>query len=64
MVLVHEGSSVKKPVALSAALFLAVFILLPASSNGKYNVSKPTVADGNPMPPPIPPNPTLQLMLV
>ena len=63
----------KKSVILIAVLFLAAFIVLPASSNGKYNVSKPLVADGwplspgpgaytlvadgGPMPPPFPPNP-------
>ncbi|HKW31784.1 MAG TPA: hypothetical protein VJN92_02185 [Candidatus Acidoferrum sp.] len=45
----------KKLVTLSAALLLAVFILLPGSLNGKYNVSKPLVADGSPLP--WPPNP-------
>jgi hypothetical protein len=46
----------KKFVILSAVLSLAVFILLPGSSNGKYNVSKPLVADGSPLPwPPFPP---------
>jgi hypothetical protein len=51
MVLNQEGSSMKKFAILSAVLFLAVFILLPASDNGKYNVSKPLVADGYPLPP-------------
>lgn len=59
MVLSQEGSSMKKLVILSAMLFLAVFILLPGSGYGKYNVSKPFVADGGPMPPPFPPNPSL-----
>jgi len=46
----------KKLVILSAVLSLAVFILLPGSSNGKYNVSKPLVADGSPLLwPPFPP---------
>lgn len=45
----------KKLVILSAVLFLAVFILLPANGNGKYNVSKPLVADGWPLPLPPPP---------
>lgn len=64
----------KKFVILSAVLLFAVFILLPGSGNGKYNVSKPfvadsslspflpsltLVADGGPMPPPFPPNPSL-----
>lgn len=63
----------KKFVIPSAVLFLAVFILLLASGSGKYNVSKPfvadsslspfpsltLVADGGPMPPPFPPKPSL-----
>src|SRR5689334_2872384 len=56
MVLNQEGPSMKKFAILFAVLFLAAFILLPASTNGKYNVSKPLVADGSPLPwPPIPP---------
>ena len=55
MVFSQEGSSVKKLVILFAVLFLAAFILLPGSTNGKYNVSKPLVADGWPLPPPVPP---------
>lgn len=47
----------KKFVILSAVLLLAAIILPSGSASGKYNVSKPTVADGNPMPPPIPPKP-------
>jgi hypothetical protein len=47
----------KKLVILSVLLLLAVFILLPAVSNGKFNVSKPAIADGYPLPPPIPPGP-------
>jgi hypothetical protein len=47
----------KKLVILSVLLLLAVFILLPAISNGKFNVSKPAIADGYPLPPPIPPGP-------
>jgi hypothetical protein len=46
----------KKFAVLSLVLFLAAFILLPEPSIGKYNVSKPIVADGSPLPwPPIPP---------
>lgn len=45
----------KKLVSLAAALFLAAFILPPGAGNGKYNVSKPLVADGWPLPPPVPP---------
>ena len=45
----------KKPAILFAVLFLTAFILLPATSIGKYNVSKPPVADGSPLP--WPPNP-------
>lgn len=46
----------KKPAILFAVLFLAAFIVLPAISIGKYNVSKPLVADGSPLPwPPVPP---------
>jgi hypothetical protein len=56
MVRNQEGSSMKKLVILSAVLSLAAFILLPGSTNGKYNVSKPLVADGSPLPwPPFPP---------
>jgi len=46
----------KKFVILSAVLLLAGLILLPASINGKYNVSKPVLADGTPLPWPIPPS--------
>ena len=45
----------KKLAILSMVLLVAAFILLPGSSNGKYNVSKPVVADGSPLPWPIPP---------
>jgi len=46
----------KKLVILSAVFLLAAFILLPATGNGKYDVSKPVVADGSPLPwPPFPP---------
>jgi len=45
----------KKSLVLSAVLFLAAIILPPASSLGKYNPSKPIVADGSPLPWPIPP---------
>lgn len=46
----------KKLAVLSSVFLLAVFILLPATGNGKYNVSKPLVADGLPLPwPPFPP---------
>ena len=46
----------KKFVFVSAVLFLAAIILLPTISNGKYNVSKPLVTDGSPLPwPPFPP---------
>lgn len=61
IVLSQEGSSMKKLVILSAVFFLAAFILLPGASNGKYNVSKPVVADGGPIPP-FPPNPPVALM--
>ena len=47
----------KKFAILSAVLLLAAIILPSGSTSGKYNVSKPTVTDGNPMPPPIPPKP-------
>jgi hypothetical protein len=50
----------KKFAILSLVLLLAAFILLPTVSNGKYNVSKPLVADGSPLPwPPFPPGGTL-----
>lgn len=45
----------KKLVILFAVLFLAAFILLPGGGHGKYNVSKPLVADGWPLPLPPPP---------
>ena len=44
----------KRFLILSAVLFLALFILLPGSGSGKYNVSKPLIADGWPLPPPPP----------
>jgi len=45
----------KKLVIISAVLLFAALILLPGTSNGKYNVSKPAsastlVADGWPLP--------------
>ena len=49
MVLIQEGSSVKKLAILSVALLLAVFILLPTSSSGKYNSSKPVAGEGSPL---------------
>lgn len=56
----------KKSAILFAVLLAATHILLLGSSSGKYNVSKPTIAadvplmaDGNPMPPPIPPKPSV-----
>lgn len=52
----------KKLVILFAVLFLAVFILLPGIGHGKYNVSKPLVADGWPLPPP-PPGPVASSLL-
>ena len=52
----QEGSSMKKIAVLSAVFLLAVLILLPAATDGKYNVSKPVVADGTPLPWPIPPS--------
>ena len=55
MVLIQEGSSMKKFAALFVLLLPAAFILLPSTSSGKYNVSKPVVADGSPIPWPIPP---------
>ena len=45
----------KKFVVLFAVLVVAAFILMPGSGNGKYNVSKPLVADGWPLPLPKPP---------
>ena len=45
----------KKFAILFAVLFLAGSILLPTIGNGKYNLSKPVVADGSPLPWPIPP---------
>ena len=47
----------KKLVVLFTVLFLAAFIVLPGTTDGKYNLSKPTVADGSPLPP-FPPNPS------
>lgn len=46
----------KKFAVLSAVFLLAVLILLPSFTDGKYNVSKPVVADGTPLPWPIPPS--------
>ncbi len=47
----------KKLATLSVVLLLAALILLPEAGNGKYNVSKPVVADGSPLPwPPFPPS--------
>lgn len=51
----------KKFAILFVVLFLAAFILLPGTGNGKYNVSKPLVADGTPIPP-FPPNPPVTLV--
>ena len=46
----------KKLAVLSSVFLLAAFILLPTAVNGKYNVSKPLVTDGSPLPwPPFPP---------
>ena len=63
MVQLQEGSSVKKLAILSVLFLAAIAILLPTSSGGKYDVSKPVLteqspllADGGPMPP-FPPNP-------
>lgn len=47
----------RKRVILSVLLLLAPFIILSGSSVGKFNVGKPAVADGNPIPP-LPPNPS------
>ena len=50
----------KKLSVLCALFLLAGLIVLPASTSGKYDVSKPAVADGSPLPwPPPPPNPVL-----
>ncbi len=46
----------RKQVILSILLLWTAFIILPGSGIGKDNVSKPAVADGNPLPP-LPPNP-------
>lgn len=44
-----------KKFAVLSAMLLATLILPPATSTGKYNVTKPMVADGSPLPwPPIP----------
>ena len=51
----------KKFVILSAVFLLAAIILPSGSASGKYNVSKPTLADGNPLPP-FPPKPPTTLM--
>lgn len=53
----------KKLAILSAFLFLAAFILLPGTGTGKYNVSKPAIADGWPLPPPIPPSTTTNTLM-
>jgi hypothetical protein len=62
MVVFQEGSSVKRLTILSLFLFALALILLPSTGGGKYDVSKPVVADGWPLPPPIPPAPTETLM--
>jgi hypothetical protein len=53
----------KKLAILFAVLFLAAFILLPGTGTGKYNVSKPAVADGWPLPPPIPPSASAEVSI-
>ena len=53
----------KRFAILFAVLFLAVFILLPGNSNGKYNVSKPVVADGWPLPLPPPPHQNIDTLV-
>lgn len=63
MVLIQEGSSMKKFAFLSAFLFLAAFILLPGIGTGKYNAGKPAIADGWPLPPPIPPSATTNTLM-
>ena len=62
MVLAQEGSSMKKFAVLFAVLFLAAFILLPGPGDGKYNVSKPVIADGRPLPP-LPPHSTTNTLM-
>lgn len=62
-VLIQEGSPMKKLAILSAFLFLAAFILLPGIGTGKYNVSKPGIADGWPLPPPTPPSTTTNTLM-
>ena len=52
----------KRLTLLFAVLFLAAFIVLPAPIDGKYNVSKPLIADGWPLPPPVPPGPGATLV--
>jgi len=47
---------VKKLAILCVLLSLAAFILLPASQASKRNSSNAVLADGWPLPPPIPPN--------
>ena len=53
----------KKFVILFAVLVLAAFILMPGSCNGKYNVSKPLVADGWPLPLPKPPSTSVNTLV-
>jgi len=54
---VEEASSMRKRVILSVLLLLAPAIILSGFGVGKYNVRKPAVADGSPIPP-LPPNPS------
>lgn len=48
----------KKFAGLAVLLFLAAFIVLPASSTVNYNVSKPILAEGSPLPWPVPKPPS------
>ena len=54
----------KRLAYLSGLFILAVFILLPASNGLNHNISKPAVADGTPLPWPIPPLPPSNATLV
>lgn len=48
----------------SFALFLVALILLPISSTGKFDLSKPLTVDGGPMPlPPPPPSASANLLV-
>jgi len=54
----------KKVVCLSGLLILAGLIVLPVSNSLNSDISKPVVADGSPLPWPVPPFPPSSTTLV